>query len=220
MTRQGKEKSAEADGNTTSTVKFSKSFKRIRGLLTGKSRRERNKTRRAARPECAPNTDVAAATSDAPDDASTVFGVDVDERSVATGASECTVGTLSKATTVSRSRVVILVMDPETRRFELMQLEFGSSKAYVSDVLAQIPCSVSQEVLQEQAYTGVVGRDGKEMLPSSLLATFSDDVLVAIPSGVDANECVRLSRTILSDKKVADMVRSLSQCFSHSIICH
>lgn len=78
----------------------------------------------------------------------------------------------------------------------------------VSDVLAQIPVSVTEETLRQQTYTGIAARDGQEMLPSKLLATFckGNEVLVAVPDGVPAKECVRLARPILSDDKVIQMV--------------
>lgn len=83
------------------------------------------------------------------------------------------------------------------------------SKTVVSDVLAQIPVSVTEEALRVQSYTGIAARDGQEMLPSKLLANFikGNEVLVAVPDGVPAKECVRLARPILSDTKVIQMVR-------------
>ena len=78
----------------------------------------------------------------------------------------------------------------------------------VSDVLAQIPISVTEQALRSQSYTGICGRAGKEMPPEKLLATFcqGNEVLVAIPAGVQAQECARLARPILSDSKVMQMV--------------
>ena len=78
----------------------------------------------------------------------------------------------------------------------------------MSDVLAQIPVSVTEDALRLQTYTGIAARDGQEMLPSKLLATFikGNEVLVAVPEGVPSKECVRLARPILSDTKVVQMV--------------
>ena len=100
-------------------------------------------------------------------------------------------------------------MDPKTRRFELLQLEFDSMKALVSDVLAQIPVSVTEDVLRKQTYTGICGADGVEMSSYKLLSKFckGNEVLVAIPTNVPASECARLARPILGDDKVVAMVR-------------
>jgi hypothetical protein len=223
----GKKKDGDAvsaDGSAPAvTVKKSKSFKRIRGLLKpGESRKER-KARKAA--EAAAKADGAIPEGD---ELSTIYGVDVEDRSVATqqtflkggasvgveGVGETKGGT--EPTDGSKKayilKVVLLLMDPETRRFELLQLEFDSLKALVSDVLAQIPVSVTEEALRLQTYTGIAGKDGIEMAPSKLLATFckGNEVLVAIPQGVPAKECARLARPILSDEKVVNMVRPQS----------
>jgi hypothetical protein len=209
-------------------VKKSKSFKRIRGFLTGESRKQRKaKKAAAAAAAAATKSRDAPGNNEEPDDASTVFGVDVDDRSIATGMASSTAANFLKGGTDGASlldsnaaaddennkayilKVVLLLMDPETRRFELLQLEFDSLKALVSDVLAQIPVSVTEEALRQQTYTGIAGKDGKEMPPSKLLASFckGNEVLVAVPTGVDPKECARLARPILSDDKVVDMVR-------------
>jgi hypothetical protein len=200
-------------------VKKSKSFKRIRGLLKKTVGGGRNK-----KPAALAN------------DEQSLYGVDVDDRSVMTrqtnqpqqgGGGILSTASGSPAGGISPSggrqlpqlyilKVVLLLMDPETRRFELLQLEFDSLKAFVSDVLAQIPISVTEDALRLQTYTGIVGSESQEMAPSKLLATFckGSEVLVAVPDGVPPRECVRLARPILSDVKVVTMVRSfLDTCW-------
>ena len=195
-----------ADGGA---VKKSKSFKRIRGMLNGESRKERKA--RKARERAARGGDN--------DEASTVYGVAVDERSVLTNPQQDNSFLNNEGRNVLEEqksekkafilKVVLLLMDPETRRFELLQLEFDSLKALVSDVLAQIPISVTEEALRLQTYTGIAAKDGIEMPPSKLLSSFckGNEVLVAVPDGVAPKECARLARPILSDDKVVSMVR-------------
>ena len=211
-----KDEAASTDGGgelPVVAVKKSKSFKRIRGLLRGDSRKGNRKARKASE---------AAATNktiDLPDadEMSTVYNVDVEDRSVATqqnflkgGSNNNTEDAKTEPTDVKKAyilKVVLLLMDPETRRFELLQLEFNSLKALVSDVLAQIPVSVTEEALRLQKYTGISGKDGMEMSPIKLLASFckGNEVLVAIPEGVPAKECARLARPILSDEPILDV---------------
>lgn len=192
-----------------SVVRKSKGFKRIRGLLSGESRKERRE-RKAKERAAKQNAPLANKVEE--DDASTIYNVDVEERSTATSKSGAS--TISGATGDSENKktymlkVVLLLMDPESRRFELLQLEFDSLKALVSDVLAQIPVSVTEEALRKQTYTAICGQDEAEMSPDKLLATFckGNDVLVAIPAGMPVKECARLARPILSDDKVVSMV--------------
>jgi hypothetical protein len=234
-----------------------KSFKRIRGFLTGESRKERRARKEAELAKkgisiagaatSASATSATAATKKAlsrtaldasamtsmDTDESTIYGVQVDDRSTSTnslmggagGSFDKGANLLSTSLeddSKNRSsdggtnnayllKLVLLLMDPETRRFELLQLEFDSDKALVADVLAQIPLSVTEEALRNQVYTGVTSRDGKEMTSAKLLVDFcqGNDVLVAVPQGLPAKECARLAKPILSDDKVISMVRLL-----------
>ena len=154
------------------------------------------------------------------------YNVDVDDRSVITQRSTVTNNLFGATPAVddrlgrdiidptnhaaSILKVVLLLMDPETRRFELLQLEFDSFKALVSDVLAQIPISVTEDTLRKQYYIAIANQYGTEMIPSKLLASFckGNEVLVAIPSNVSTAECIRLARPILSDENVVAMVRT------------
>lgn len=105
-------------------------------------------------------------------------------------------------------KIALLLVDAKTRRFELLQLEFDSDKALVSDALSQIPIHVTEKVLSSQTYTGVCGANGIERKRSVPLFDFckGNDVLVAIPSGTSAEECARLAKPILSDEKVIGML--------------
>jgi len=106
----------------------------------------------------------------------------------------------------------LLLMDVETRRFELLSLEANSHKAFVADVLSQIPISASEEASRRQNYTGIIRLDGGlEMDPSCLLSHFctGNEVLVAIPEGVPSDDCARLARPCVSTKKAIDIVSHL-----------
>lgn len=105
-------------------------------------------------------------------------------------------------------KIALLLVDAKTRRFELLQLEFDSDKALVSDALSQIPIHVTEKVLSSQTYSGVCGATGTERKKNVPLFQFckGNDVLVAIPSGTSADECARLAKPILSDEKVIGML--------------
>eukprot|EP00526_Cylindrotheca_closterium_P013969 CAMPEP_0113624820 /NCGR_PEP_ID=MMETSP0017_2-20120614/12807_1 /TAXON_ID=2856 /ORGANISM="Cylindrotheca closterium" /LENGTH=344 /DNA_ID=CAMNT_0000534887 /DNA_START=201 /DNA_END=1235 /DNA_ORIENTATION=- /assembly_acc=CAM_ASM_000147 len=105
-------------------------------------------------------------------------------------------------------QLVLLLMDPSTRRFELLQLEFDSDKARVSDIIAQIPISVTEQSIRSQQYEGVVDASGTIMSESVRLVDFCSGrtVLVALPKGLTVKECVRLARPILCDSQVQKML--------------
>lgn len=180
----------------------------IKGFLTGESRKDRK-----VRAQTEKGVDT---------ESKTVYQVAVDDNktgSVTSGgaskksektAEKAAEGFLAGGKKTYMLKVVLLLMDPDTRRFELLQLEFDSDKALVSDVLTQIPVAVTEEVLSKQSYVGICDNSGSEMTSSVLLSEFckGNDVLVAVPSGVPASECARLARPILNDDKVIKMVRN------------
>lgn len=208
-------------------------MKRIRGFLTGESRKERKAKERAAAGKSALEGSFL-------DDDESVYGVDIDNMSIARSMDPAvTAGSslleiseqseegevtdmafLSPKPTAPALQVILLVMDPKTRRFELLQLEFDSNKALVSDVLAQIPLSVTEEQLRKQQYKGVCDRSGLEMIKTMRLSEFckTNDVVLAIPDTMSGKECARLSRPILSDEGVITMVRAVCVCIDESIV--
>ncbi|GKY91135.1 hypothetical protein MPSEU_000086300 [Mayamaea pseudoterrestris] len=187
------------ENNDEAPVRKDKKFKRIRGLLGGDKKDKKHGKGKGKNKG-----------KHADDDAT--YNVNVDERSIATAPAKHD-EPLRRGSDAKRSymlKVVLLLMDPKSRRFELLQLEFDSLKALVSDVLAQIPVSVTEDVLREQTYLGICGHDGKEMPLNALLSEFckGSEVFVAVPKGVAAKECARLAVPILTDDKVVNMLRS------------
>jgi hypothetical protein len=105
-------------------------------------------------------------------------------------------------------QLVLLLMDPESRRFELLQLEFDSEKARVADIIAQIPVSVTEQAIRGQSYEYVLDESTTMQEPQTRLLEFCNgrQVLVAVPKGTTVKECVRLARPILCDPQVVKMV--------------
>ena len=230
-----KSKTSPSRASKKASVKSSKTgdkkkkkgrIRRLSGFITGESRRER-KARKAAERVSSGETPIKATD----DDEESVYGVDVDDMSMATEMVGGTGGggAAPSSSLLSPSRdedvadkelsflspkltpalqVILLLMDPKTRRFELLQLEFDSNKALVSDVIAQIPLSVTEEQLRLQEYVGVCDRAGVEMIKTMRLSEFctTNEVILAIPSSLSAKECARLARPILSDEGVISMV--------------
>jgi hypothetical protein len=247
-TKMNDENGVAVTTEASGSVRKIRSFKRIRGFLSGESRRERRarKASASSASSASANRGVAAAArsrlnsedSSMMGDDDTIYDVDVEERSVSSRGMDSfplkktQQNMLGPSNTAMEDheaffssdqfkkpyllKVVLLLMDPQTRRFELLQLEFDSLKALVSDVLAQIPVSVTEDALRKQVYSGVCGHAGQQMTSDKLLATFchGNDVLVAIPKGLSAKECARLAKPILGDVKVGAMVRHWINIYS------
>jgi hypothetical protein len=109
-------------------------------------------------------------------------------------------------------QVIVLLMDPQTRRFELLQLEFNSATVKVSDVIDQIVISATDPSLRIQTYETLTDLQGIELVPSKLIAEYIDSagVVLAVPSScTDKGEAVvKQANTILTDPKFHTMVSS------------
>ena len=209
----------------------------IRGLLTGESRRERKAKKeadRAAAIAAGITPPVTQSVIDEDEDDETIYGVsnvETDSLTIGTPPGVSPLKTDSAAESdveaepdlvpgdddsIGRAiQVILLLMDPKTRRFELLQLEFDSNKAVVRDVLSQVPHSVTEEALRKQNYTGVCDRTGQELYYSTRLSDVctGSDILIALPSSVDARECASLAKPILQDRNVIEMVSSTKFVF-------
>eukprot|EP00980_Cylindrotheca_fusiformis_P002953 scaffold683_cov124-Cylindrotheca_fusiformis.AAC.22 len=142
------------------------------------------------------------------DNMSAAVSVQPDDMSVTSAPQSNPGATASNGGKAVTLQLVLLLMDPTTRRFELLQLEFDSDKARVSDIIAQIPISVTEASIKNQQYDGVVDATGTTMNEFVRLVDFckGKTVLVALPKGLSVKECVRLARPILCDKQVEKMV--------------
>ena len=109
-------------------------------------------------------------------------------------------------------QIVLLLIDPTSRRFELIQLEFDSVKAIVQDLLSQIPSSATEESLRDQGYEGICTIGGEEMNCTGKLKDFVKQneginaVVLAMPEGMSPEDCAKMAKPILADKNVAAVV--------------
>lgn len=115
------------------------------------------------------------------------------------------------ATTPKPIQIVLLLIDPTSRRFELLQLEFDANGAIVNDVLSQVHQSATEEIFRSMIYAGVCDLEGTEMIGLMKLVLFcrNNDVAIAIPSGLSAKDTAKLAEPILFDPKVEEMVSTL-----------
>lgn len=190
------------------------SMRRLKGLITGKSRRDKKKAKHAA--SSVEDTE-SVLSMPLPDDASTVYGADFDAQSAsASGKSVSSAQSTAKSSTVADPvQIILLIMDPATRRFELLQLEFDSALAKVSDIYKQIPSAATEELLQKASYKAIITAKGVELDSDANLSDCVDGaaVVIAIPesSNESVQKCASMAIPILTNPKVNKMV---SYCYS------
>jgi len=106
--------------------------------------------------------------------------------------------------------VILLLMDPKTRRFELLQLEFDSSSAMVSDIFAQIAISATEPTLKSQEYATLIDLKGAVLIDTKNLAEYIDaaGIVIAVPATTkeDGVAIAKMATPILSNPKVHTMV--------------
>lgn len=140
---------------------------------------------------------------DAGDD-NTVYSVALEASSKVSAAQSVPVG--------DPIHVILLLMDPITRRFELLQLEFDSSSAKVSDIFSQISVSATEPSLKNQQYEALVNIKGDELLSSKNLVEYFDSagIVIAVPSTTKESGQViaKMANPILSNPNVHNMLMS------------
>ena len=191
-------------------------LKRFKGFITGKTRKQKAEAKRAAKAR-APADSSSSSDSDSPrklpegvpaEDDPTVFGADFDNQSVASS-----VAGSVEDNNVDAINIVLLLMDPQTRRFELLQLEFDAQIAKVEDIFSQIPISATEPSLKNQTYVSICTPSGTEMDSSKELSEYVTKaaVVIAVPEFPDGSNgvesAVKMAKPILSNPKVARMVR-------------
>lgn len=198
---------------TTQPVRGKKKrgMKRFKGLL--KSRRGKkssNQTSTSSIPQ-ASNTPYVAA--DVPDDNSTVYEAQLDA-SVMGGKSVSSASLSTAKSTIFTDpvQVILLIMDPATRRFELLQLEFDSAMAKVSDIYKQIPTAATEEVLQKASYKAVITPKGEELKRDANLSDYVKGaaIVIAVPENTTESleKCASMAAPILTNSKVHKMLIS------------
>jgi hypothetical protein len=130
--------------------------------------------------------------------------------------------------------LVVLLMHPLSHRFELLQLEFDEAdRARVSDLLSQIPLSVTEACLKDQLYDSILDQDSADegtprvQRSTRLVEAFghaSKMVVVARPQGVSDLAALKMAKPILANKDIANMVRTnttrlRTRCLPHNLHC-
>ena len=199
------------NGATQAKRKKNKRFKAFKGFITGKKSRGRKS--RTLNPDPSPTLPPHGTHTSPPPiipDDPTVWGADFDNQSVASSKAGSTEDDPSN---VDGIHIILLLMDPGTRRFELLQLEFDSRIAIVEDIFSQISSSATEPSLKSQTYVDICTPKGIKLEKSKMVSEYATKAIVVIavpefPNGVDSVEAAtKMAKPILGNPKVKKMVR-------------
>jgi hypothetical protein len=120
--------------------------------------------------------------------------------------------------------LVILLLDPDSLRFELLQLQLEKpSGLKVKDVLGQLEESITEPALQSLKFIALVDRAGGVNKPDAPLTKAMahrkdkfKDILVGLAKGSKVEELFKRVRPILGDPNVGRMVSAI--CLY--LVCH
>lgn len=134
----------------------------------------------------------------------------------------------SEKTALNRVKIFLLLLEPKTKIFELIQLLYPRQTTTIQDILDMIPHNATEEVLARQHYVGLL-RPRKRAFPLTNLALFAssrlqdrstrplsksnqtagimqNEVIMAIPMDSDQRVLVKLGKKILSNSHIQDLV--------------
>ena len=117
----------------------------------------------------------------------------------------------SAAAAEGEHSIFLLLLEPNRKIFELIQVAYDPSVATVGAVLDLIPIHASEPALGRQEHSGLLRpRDDAEM--NDLLTLASDarirpgEVLVPLPRGCDPSKCRKLAKVILKTPNVRKLL--------------
>jgi len=110
--------------------------------------------------------------------------------------------------------IVLLLMDPTTRRFELIQLEFDIKKTNICDILQKIPMYSTEESLRNQKFSCVCNTEGVAYDHNKSLSDYVDgasSIVLAFPEthSDGAQKAAKMAKPILRNPKVEEMLEGV-----------
>lgn len=113
-----------------------------------------------------------------------------------------------------QNRIFLLLLEPNKKVFELIQVEYDAGTATIGYILGLIKLHASEESLLRQKHVGLIRpRDDMELTDLTMLATSQGrikhgEVLIPLPEDCRSSKCRRLAKTIL---KTPNVVKLLSK---------
>lgn len=118
-----------------------------------------------------------------------------------------------------KMKIFVLLLEPKTKTFELIQLVFLTETTTIGDILSMIPHHATEIQLGSQKYKGLCrpNKEIQDFCDLSLLASAnpqqkpcaniaSGEILVAIPNDYSAQDVAKFSQAILTNKRFTKLL--------------
>ena len=116
-------------------------------------------------------------------------------------------------------KIFVLLLQPDSKLFELIQLIYPRQITTVGNILNMIPKNATEPALSNQSYTGITRpkKRSPDFMERSVFASEGDlprehiglehgEVVLAIPKGYEHVELVRLAKKILANKRIKELL--------------
>lgn len=116
-------------------------------------------------------------------------------------------------------KIFLLLIQPKSKIFELIQVIYAPSKTTIGGILEMIPANATEPALGSQAYAGLCRpKDGNEITEMNQMASSHNseaecakiclgEILVAIPVGYSGAQCATMSKPILANPKIVKLLK-------------
>jgi len=114
-------------------------------------------------------------------------------------------------------KIFLLLLAPKSKIFEIIQVFYNPRQASVGHLLDLIPANATEPALASQSYIGLCRpNDGIHIKTETMVSSsngnslcariLKGEILVAIPHGYSSTCCAKLSKPILSNKRVTKLL--------------
>lgn len=108
-------------------------------------------------------------------------------------------------------RVIVVLLNPRTRKFELIHVYYDNESAMVRDILERTPENATYGPLRRQKYVGLCRPNtNRELINSFMTKDYdivNDEILIAVPQGYTAQQCSSYARPILTNDRLVRMIQ-------------
>jgi len=198
MVENGRKSSRRLDG--------SKKFRRsIRGSVTSKGKKGKKKSKEETHEEpLSPSTEATKSTSNETFDDGAAYVNELDEVSQVPS---------PQIKESERVTIVLLLIDPMSRRFQLLLLEFDTTKLTVADILRQIPyLPATDKSLRSQTFDYMCDIEGLEYEYDMRISNYVEGstVIIAVPKAdtKGSEHISNMAKLILHRSKIKEALKS------------